>query len=226
MLNLISGCISIVFILHERFEFALIFHGVSLLCDFLDGMVARALKVDSPLGVQLDSLADVVSFGVAPAAIAYVLLGYASTIDLRVTMISNLWSYLWVFVLTASAAYRLAKFNLSTDQKDSFFGMPTPPMAMYFFGLLLILRYGDERLIGYLQHPWVTIVSVLYFTWIMNCRLKHFKLKFTKSSLLNPYFMSLAGISLALLVFYPVLALSATIVAYTFLSIISNFVKI
>ena len=126
LLNLLCGCLAILSLIFFQIKEALIFQCISLIADFFDGYLARKLKVAGPLGVQLDSLADVISFGFFPGIVVYSLLANGLTIDQSTTSILNKWMLIPAFMLTLSAAYRLAKFNISTDQKDHFIGLPTP----------------------------------------------------------------------------------------------------
>lgn len=226
LLNLLAGCFAIFFILQDKFTYAIYCHFASLIFDFLDGFLARSLKSDSALGVQLDSLADMVSFGVAPATIAVKLLAFSENVDLNSLNLTESFSMLWVYVLAMSAGLRLGKFNIRTQTIKDFVGIPTPPMAMFFFGLLIIMQYGDMEMIMLLKHKWLIIFSVIYFTLMMNTNLIHFKLRPQKEFFTNPFVLAILGVSLALIIFNPVLVLSGSILAYTVLSIIANFVKI
>ena len=226
LLNLLAGCFAIFFILQDKATYAIYLHFASLILDFFDGFLARRFKSDSDLGIQLDSLADVVSFGVAPATIAVKILAFATDTDLSAMDLGSSFAILWVYILAMSAALRLGKFNLKTSGVSDFLGIPTPPMATFFFGLLMIMQFGNMDMILWLKQKWVIITAVLYFTVMMNTNLIHFKFRPEKGFFLNPFVLVIAGIGIALLFFSPVLAMSVTILAYTFLSIIANFVKI
>jgi CDP-diacylglycerol--serine O-phosphatidyltransferase len=226
LINLLSGCCAIVFILMLKPEYALICHGISLFADFVDGWLARKLKVDGPLGVQLDSLADVVSFGVAPSLIAMQLLLFSQDLDITTGELAIYFKVLWVFILAGSAALRLAKFNISNFSGNQFSGMPTPPMAMFFFGLLLIHRYGTLEMITFIKEPWFIIMVVLYFTWIMNSKIPHFKFSIHKDMLKNPIIILWLAFTIAFIIYEPVAALSGSILVYGLLAIIANFVPI
>lgn len=226
LLNLFCGALAVVSILNLHVEEALILHGISLVADFLDGILARKLKVDGPLGVQLDSLADVISFGVFPSAIVYVLLAQSWDIDpARSAWEDRMYLYP-AFILAVFGGLRLARFNISTEQSDKFIGIPIPAMAMFFAGLLLIQREGNIAMIELIENKMFLYGSVLIFAFLMNSRLVHFKIKPDKSFLTNPFIILLGSAIIGLAIFYPSLTLTAGILLYSCLSIISNFVKI
>jgi CDP-diacylglycerol---serine O-phosphatidyltransferase len=160
LLNLVFGCIAIVFILQngliavtdangtqlldipEKVWIATLFIALAGVVDFLDGFMARLFKVDSPMGKQLDSLADVVSFGVAPGMILYQMLrlSFAQGADGLDTPF--IWPAL-AFILPAAAAYRLAKFNLDSSQSHHFKGVPTPAVGLVVASLPVLYWQTD-----------------------------------------------------------------------------------
>ena len=133
LLNLLCGCVAIAFAFFGQPIISAYAIALAAVFDFFDGLVARALKVSSPIGKELDSLADVISFGMAPGAIIYILIIYSTSIDQ---------AYLaWLaFIIPAFSALRLAKFNIDTRQSDSFLGLPTPANALMFASFPLILQ--------------------------------------------------------------------------------------
>lgn len=226
LLNLLCGALAVVSILNLHVEEALILHGICLVADFLDGMLARKLKVDGPLGVQLDSLADVISFGVFPSAIVYVLLAQSWDIDPAMSAWDDRIYLYPAFLLAVFGGLRLARFNISTEQSDKFIGIPIPAMAMFFAGLLLIQREGNIAMIEMIENTWFLYGSVILFSFLMNSKLVHFKIKPDKKFLTNPFVILLGSAIIGLAIFYPSLTLTAGILLYSCLSIISNFVKI
>src|SRR5687768_719123 len=172
LLNLIFGCIAIVCILQtgetivlldqygatqvflpEKIWMGALFIFGAAVIDFLDGFLARALKAGSAMGAQLDSLSDMVSFGVAPGMILYQLLriGYAqgeAGLDVSVVAL------LPAFVFTAAVAWRLAKFNISTDQGSSFRGVPSPAAGLVIASFPLIIFYRYFNLQELFINPW------------------------------------------------------------------------
>lgn len=158
-LNLFSGCIGIIIALQYRIDYAAYFIAVAALFDFMDGMAARLLHVKSEIGKELDSLADVVSFGVLPGILVYQLM--ANSLN---TPVSGLLSYISIFALVALiipvlSAVRLAKFNLDTRQTTSFIGLPVPANALFLGSLPLIqLQAGFSDSLS-----WLTVITDNYY---------------------------------------------------------------
>jgi CDP-diacylglycerol---serine O-phosphatidyltransferase len=161
LLNLFFGCMAIVFALQtdnviiylndqynsnfnipEKISWAAICIIIAAVIDFLDGFVARLLKATSEMGKQLDSLSDVVSFGVAPAVILYQLLRFSYAREANGLDVS-LWALVPAFILACAAAYRLAKFNLDTTQQYSFRGVPVPAVGLLIASFPLILHFSQ-----------------------------------------------------------------------------------
>lgn len=140
LLNLFCGCCALVCIFSTDFETATLFLLFSGLCDFLDGFVARLLKVKSEFGKEVDSLADMVSFGVVPGAIVYMLLHDPQLTSDLYNPLSINYLAMPAFIISAFSCYRLAKFNLDTRQTESFIGLNTPTNTMFFIGLLYIAK--------------------------------------------------------------------------------------
>ena len=128
-LNLLCGCFSIVFIFKGEIEVSALLTSGSLVFDFLDGFAARAMKASSTIGKELDSLADVVSFGVAPACIVYQFLRLALANDVNALATSS-WLFAPAFLIPMAGAYRLARFNLDTTQSTYFKGVPIPMIGI------------------------------------------------------------------------------------------------
>lgn len=171
--NLISGCIAIVFALSANYTMALTFIVVGAVFDFFDGMSARLLGVSSPIGKELDSLADVVTFGVAPSSMIFTLLltldksGWNDSLAFAVPYVA--------FVMAAFSAIRLAKFNLDERQTTSFIGLPTPANAL-FWGALIV--GGEEMLAAQSQVILLLIVMVFISSWLLVAEIPMFALKF------------------------------------------------
>ncbi len=126
--NLFCGCIACYMAFHSKYEWALLFIVLGAVFDFFDGMTARLLHVSSPIGKELDSLADDITFGLAPAAIAFSLFKEVHYPDFLLPL-SGLMPYT-AFLIAVFSALRLAKFNLDERQTSSFIGMPTPANAL------------------------------------------------------------------------------------------------
>ena len=152
LINLFFGCCAVACVLYGQFVQAFFFFLASAVADYLDGTFARVLKVKSEIGKQLDSLADMVSFGVVPGAIIYMLLvkGMAGedVLPIQLTLAASP-----AFLVTLFAAIRLAMFNIDTRQTENFIGMPTPSVAMFTVGLMLIYYYDSLGLSGLVTNP-------------------------------------------------------------------------
>ena len=238
LLNLFSGCMAIVCIMQtgltisvdaggdnlvvipEKIYLASLFIGLAAVIDFLDGFVARLLKVSSELGKQLDSLADTVSFGVAPGLIAYqfLRLSYAQQAD--GLDINILW-LLPAFILPCAGAYRLARFNIDTTQSHGFKGVPIPAAGLLFASFPLIYWYSNnDFMIRVLLNKWFWYAAVIAVSYLMVSTLPMMAMKFTGVNLkkLLP-FLILAFIALAGALSFGWLAVPITFIAYVILSL-------
>lgn len=140
--NLLCGCLALISIFTDQVQMVPIFIAISLLADYSDGLLARLLKVSSPMGRELDSLADMVAFGVVPGAMLFYLINEAKGIQ---TVNFEDWSTLVGligFIVTLFSCVRLAKFNLDTRQTEGFVGLNTPACTIFVLGLLL-MTLGD-----------------------------------------------------------------------------------
>lgn len=156
-LNLFSGCIGIIVALQFRIDYAAYFIVLSALFDFLDGMAARLLHVKSEIGKELDSLADVVSFGVLPGIILYQMMTTSSNVPVAGSVISIF--PLIAMIIPVLSAVRLAKFNLDTRQTTSFIGLPVPANALFLGSLPLIqLQAGYSESLS-----WLTFITGNYY---------------------------------------------------------------
>ncbi|MBQ8270400.1 MAG: CDP-diacylglycerol--serine O-phosphatidyltransferase [Bacteroidaceae bacterium] len=171
--NLFSGCIACVMALEGSFTTALLFIVLGATFDFFDGMVARLLKVSSPLGVQMDSLADDVTFGLAPAAIVF---SFMRTLPLPAFLVPVA-DYLpyYAFLIAVFSAVRLAKFNIDTRQKTTFIGLPTPANALFWASL--VAGFGDW--ITELNAGWLFMIGLItLFSYLLVSNIPMFSLKF------------------------------------------------
>lgn len=166
--NLISGCIAVSFALASNYELAFLFIVIGAVFDFFDGMSARLLGVSSPIGKELDSLADDVTFGVAPSAIIFDYL-YTQEYPEWLSFAAPVIPYL-AFLVAAFSALRLAKFNLDKRQTTSFIGLPTPANALFWASL--IVGSGDI-----LPLPLV-LLMIFVSSWILVAEIPMFALKF------------------------------------------------
>ena len=181
--NLISGCVSILFLCHDRLLWAAAMIFVAAVFDFLDGFAARLLNAKSPIGAELDSLSDVVSFGVAPS---FIVAWFLSRTGVTWWVYGfNVFSVL-AFILAAFAAVRLAKFNLDTRQTTSFIGLPVPAVGLFIASLPFMMFHIDRSgmLYSVVASPYFLLAMVALFSWLMvsevpffSFKIKNFKFK-------------------------------------------------
>jgi len=186
-LNLFSGCVAVLLAFEGNYEGAMIAILLSAVFDFFDGFAARLLKSYSPMGKELDSLADVVSFGVAPGAIVFSLL-------LKTGI--NEWLPYLAFLIPVFSALRLAKFNIDERQSSSFIGLPTPANAIFWAGM----AFSFSGLL--ISNPGLLVALTLVFSYLLVAEIPMFSLKFKNakwSSNQIQYFflMGCAGILIA-----------------------------
>ena len=222
LLNLFSGCIALVFALNKDFDLAFYFVCLGIFLDFFDGFFARLFKVSSPLGLQLDSLADMVTSGVVPGVVMYQMIANSSAFP---TMNSDVVFYPFLgFIITLGSCYRLANFNIDTRQTDSFIGLPTPANALFILSLPLVLKYSDSIIIlELLTNHWLLMVITLFSAYILNAEIPLFSLKIKKfnitDNVLQIVFLSL---SLLFLLFFEYLGIPIVIIFYVLLSVLNN----
>ena len=239
LLNLFFGSIAIIFILQtseaivyvsneglaevnlpEKISWGCLFIFLAAIVDFLDGFVARLFKATSAMGKQLDSLADVVSFGVAPGMIIYQLLriSFARQEDGLDTSMGWL---LPALIIPCAAAWRLAKFNIAEDQQYGFKGMPTPAAGLFIASLPLIIHYRNSDLQVYILNEWTLYLIIALLAFLMVSNLPLMALKFRDFSVKNnlPKFILLAIAIIAALLLKWV-AIPAIILAYVILSLV------
>ena len=203
LLNLVCGCISIVYalqngidieytkegeqfvMLKENIYLASIFIGIAAVIDFLDGFIARLLNIPSAIGEQLDSLADVVSFGVAPGIILYQFLRMGVIRDNEGFEASIGW-LLPAFIFTCAGAYRLARFNISESKNYGFKGVPIPAAGLVVASLPLIYWYNNSDFIyKFILNKWFLYLLILLLSWLMVSKLPIMAMKFNGFTLKN-----------------------------------------
>ena len=172
--NLLCGCLSIVATLVVGdFRLALIFIIASAVCDFFDGFTARLLRQYSDIGVQLDSLADMVSFGVAPSAMMFAFALDAPTLFELNDVVAHIIVYV-PFIMAAFSALRLAKFNIDDSQHETFEGLPTPANALFCASFVYAALYSGKAV----EVEWIALISVVMAALLVSpIRMFSFKLK-------------------------------------------------
>ena len=216
--NLLSGCVAAVYAFEGAYPIAFACIIMGAVFDFFDGLSARALKVSSPIGKELDSLADVITFGLAPATMVFSWLRECA--DAHLDMLVAFAMPFAAFLLVAFSALRLAKFNVDERQTTSFIGLPTPANAL-FWGALVI---GSHDTIVAAPYGWLLVLAlVLLFSWLLVAEIPMFSLKFKnlswKSNRIVYIFLL---VSLVLLVLLGFTGLSAVIGWYIILSVLTQ----
>lgn len=236
LLNLFFGCIAIVFALQNSIEitadgqfvrlteelyYASLFIGIAAVIDFLDGFVARALNASSEMGKQLDSLADVVSFGAAPSIILYQFLRMSFIRENEGVETSILW-LMPAFVFACAGAYRLARFNLDTEQSFGFKGVPIPAAGLVVASLPLIYwNMQTEMVYTILMNKWFLYGLIILLSFLMVSKLPLMALKFKDFSIKSnlPKFI-LVGIAVVTALLLKWLAIPIVFIAYIILSLL------
>lgn len=213
-LNLVFGCFSIIAALEGRLTEASLWIGGAAILDFFDGFVARLLKVGSEMGKQLDSLADVVSFGVAPGMIFYMMAGQCFGPGFCIN------AYL-PFLIPAFSAIRLAKFNLDTRQSDSFIGVPTPANALFIASIPFILSNDSFGIAWIFQHRYFLSAFPVLSAYMLVAELPLLALKFKHFGWKGNEFRYLLIVSsLLCILLLQYLGVAVAILLYIILSII------
>lgn len=240
LLNLVLGALAIIFILQpgesimnyngeewkvympERVQWGAFCIFLAALVDFLDGFVARLLGADSDMGKQLDSLADVVSFGVAPGMIMYQLLRISfayepNGLDTGIALL------LPALLIPAAAAYRLARFNIDKEQSFGFKGIPAPAAGLFIASLPMVLLYNYFDAQFWLLNRWVLYAVILLVSWLMVSKLPMMAMKFRNFDLRGnweKYALILLGLASGLL--FRWLAVPIVFIAYILLSLVTQ----
>ncbi len=246
LLNLVFGCLAIIFVLQqsvtllpldeegnivltpqqlgnvpEKIWMASLFIGIAAVVDFLDGFVARFFNASSEMGKQLDSLADLVSFGVAPGMIMYQFLRLSFAQEQGGLDTSILW-LLPSILIPCAAAWRLARFNLDTEQSYSFKGLPVPAVGIFVASLPLIYwNVNEQWVIDLLLNKWFLIGVILLLSLLMVSKLPLMSLKFKNFGLKDNWpKLLLLLIAIGALLVFKWLAVPVILVAYVLLSLL------
>ncbi len=232
-LNILSGCMAVFFGADGQLGWAAIFIFAAAVFDFFDGFSARLLHAYSPIGKDLDSLADVISFGLAPATIVFSMLELSlfgknqPIFEIEATLTQ------WVLLFSAmlipvAGAFRLAKFNNDTRQSESFIGLPIPGNAFFFASLALLIEVGTQAQITQLiLKPYLLLTAIITSSYLMVSEIPMFSMKVKNLKWANNQvrYLFVAGI-LLLAIFLKFYALPLIIIWYVLLSVISRAVKI
>jgi CDP-diacylglycerol--serine O-phosphatidyltransferase len=211
--NLVSGCIATYFAFQGNFLLALLFIVIGAVFDFFDGMSARLLHVSSPIGKELDSLADCITFGFAPSAIVF---SYLCTFHIHWPFIPFL-----AFIMAAFSALRLAKFNLDERQAMGFIGLPTPANALFWGSLIVGLEKSGSFVAA--NNWWAILLMLFYSCYLLIAEIPMFALKFKtwgwKGNEIKYIFIATC---IPLLLFFGISGIAIIIAWYVALSLIAN----
>jgi CDP-diacylglycerol---serine O-phosphatidyltransferase len=241
LLNLFFGCMAIVEILQgglvvsadengqqivelpQKLYIASVYIGIAAIIDFLDGFIARLLKAPSALGKQLDSLADVVSFGVAPGMIIYVFLqrSFAAEVEALDIPVALL---LPAFIIPCAGAYRLARFNIDESQSHGFKGVPIPAAGLLIASFPLVYWFANEAwIIQLLQNKFFWYALIVFISYLMVSTLPMMALKFKSFTIkaIAPFIILLiVALISAMLVGW--LSVAIVFILYVVLSLLTN----
>lgn len=233
--NLFCGSIAVIFAVNNNFVSAALFVFSGIFFDFFDGFFARKFNVQGELGLQLDSLADMVTSGLVPGIIMFKLLGLSDsswTYDVEHASEDSFIGITQVFgvlpllglLITLASAYRLAKFNIDTEQQTFFKGLPTPANTLLIVSLPLILEFQNNDLINsIILNKWFLVVLTIISCYVLNANIKLFALKFKnysfKDNAIRYIFILLCMVLLIVLQFA---AIPVIIFLYIIMSVIDN----
>ena len=236
LLNLFCGSIAVIFSVNNNFVAASFFVFLGIFFDFFDGFFARKFNVQGPLGVQLDSLADMVTSGVVPGIIMFKLLSLSINKP-AVLFLHDEWNAvfhlggipfsfipLMGLFITLASAFRLAKFNIDEDQQSYFKGLPTPANTLLIISLPLIIEFQNSDLMNtIILNKWFLIALTLLSSYLLNSNIKLFALKFKewgfKANASRYVFIMLCVILLILLQFA---AIPVIILLYISMSLLDS----
>ncbi|MEP1487191.1 MAG: CDP-alcohol phosphatidyltransferase family protein [Algibacter sp.] len=232
--NLFCGCVAVIFVVNNNFVSAALFVFLGIFFDFFDGFFARKFNVQGELGLQLDSLADMVTSGLVPGLVMFKLLGltdssWGNSHDNK--MIESIFQItdsgflpLLGLSITLASAYRLAKFNIDTEQQSFFKGLPTPANTLLIVSLPLIMEFQNNDFINaIILNKWFLIILTGVSCYILNANIKLFALKFKnysfKDNVVRYVFILLCIVLLIVLQFA---AIPVIILLYIIMSVLDN----
>ena len=180
--NLLCGCLAIVNIFHGRWDHMALLVVIALILDFADGFTARLVNNQSEFGKQLDSLADMVTFGLLPAVAMFHLMLKSQFLELYDNQLLYKFLKYYMFIIAVFSALRLAKFNLDKRQSDHFIGLPTPANTMMIISLPIIAYYNTFGLQRFILNPWMLVGIASLSSWLLIAEIPLVSLKFKNFS--------------------------------------------
>jgi CDP-diacylglycerol--serine O-phosphatidyltransferase len=228
LLNLLAGLLALIHAFNGNYNEAFSLVCLGIFFDYWDGFFARIWKVQSPIGLQLDSLADMVTSGVVPGLVMYKMLADIQENQSQYNLTEDTY-YMGVvpylgFLITLASCYRLAKFNVDTRQTDSFIGLPTPANALLIMSIPMIQFHSEfEWLVDFLSNPYVLVGVTVLSSYLLNAEIPLFSLK-VKSFSWEKYKMQVVFLilSLILIVLLEFIAIPIIILLYVILSVVNN----
>ena len=229
LLNLASGLLAVIAIFKGYYDEAFIFVSLGIFFDFWDGFFARKFNVSGELGLQLDSLADMVTSGVVPGLMLFKLFENIQMDSASPYFLTDETWYMGFvpylgFIVTLASAYRLAKFNIDTRQTESFIGLPTPANALLIMSIPMIEYAGSfDWLVTGLYNPYVLLGITVLSAYLLNAEIPLFSLKVKDFSLAhNKIQILFLAVSVVLLLLLSFTALPVIILFYVLLSVVNN----
>lgn len=212
--NLICGCIALYFTFKGELVFTAYLIGFAAIFDFMDGAAARLLNVSNPIGKELDSLADMVSFGLVPGSVVFHLLEESPL---------SQYSFM-ALIIPIFSAYRLAKFNVDENQNENFIGLPTPANCLVFISIPLITTFNSESTIAYLfEIPEILLIITILMSLALVSRINMFSLKFKNLKFQdNKFRFFIITMSIILLTWLEFSAIPLIILLYIMMSIVKR----
>ena len=228
LLNLLAGLLALIHAFNGNYNEAFSLVCLGIFFDYWDGFFARIWKVQSPIGLQLDSLADMVTSGVVPGLVMYKMLADIQENQSQYNLTEDTY-YMGVvpylgFLITLASCYRLAKFNIDTRQTDSFIGLPTPANALLIMSIPMIQFHSEfEWLVDFLSNPFVLVGVTVLSSYLLNAEIPLFSLK-VKSFSWEKYKMQVVFliISIILIAILEFIAIPIIILLYVILSVVNN----
>ncbi|MFW6222302.1 MAG: CDP-diacylglycerol--serine O-phosphatidyltransferase [Bacteroidota bacterium] len=218
LLNLTCGYIAILYVFNDQLQIAFWIIILAAIFDFLDGFAARALNMSTKTGEILDSLADMVSFGIVPASVAFNLLNKTFESQTGHLLFIIISSFIAIF-----SCLRLAKFHTYVHQKNDFLGLPTPANALFFVSLGYISQMPENNIMQSLVEPYCLIPLIIGFSMLMISNLPMFSLKMKNLSFTNNAIQYIfLFIALILLIIFKVQSIPMIIILYILLSVMNR----
>ena len=225
--NLIAGLFAIIQVLEGDLMIASLFIFLAALFDFLDGTAARLLDARSELGKQLDSLADLVSFGVAPGLIMYQLISRGCDGSCNILEQLHITPY-FALLIPVCSAFRLARFNIDLSQEEHFIGMPTPANAIFFASIPLVLFYQSNQLSlipldflnDFFTNSRILAILTVLFSYLLISDFRMFSMKFRRLTWKgNEMRYLFLGLSVTCLILFALYAIPLIILSYFIISL-------